>query len=127
MNIARQRIDLDLNKSIASVVINAKQGDAARRMEFCLREDGNPYHIDDDTAAYLYAKTDGSVLGFVCDIEDDIIIINIDDAITSIPGTIECEITLKGVEDDAVWLTSPRFAIRVEESLASVAEQQSES
>lgn len=116
MNLASYRVPLDIHTTISQAVIPFKQYDSGRRLEFCLREDGRNYEIDENVFAVLRAKkADGTVLYNTCATIDNMFVYDLTNQTTSALGIVECELTV--YSKDKRQITSPRFIFVIEDNI----------
>lgn len=116
MNLVTYNITLDYHEIEAQAILFTKEADTARRIKATLSEDGDPYEIAPACNALFTAhKPNGGVVTLNCDIVDNTIICDITEAITALPGKVDCEIKLYDATGD--MLTSPKFGIIVDKAV----------
>ena len=110
-------ITLDFHETTAAqFVLVAKKADTARRVVATLCEDGEPYKIPNTCNAILTAhKPNEGIVTINCDIEGDKIVCDITEAITALPGQVDCEVKLYDAAGN--MLTSPRFVLIVDDTI----------
>ena len=116
MNYSTYRFTLDIHQSRSQVSIPVMFQDTWVRFFINLTDGGKPYKIADGCRAVLYGKkADGTALVNDCEIIDDNtrIVYTFNEQTASCIGSVGCEIRLYG--KDGLQLTTPSFAIWVEE------------
>lgn len=112
------KISLDMHSSAVQTVLRAKLNDTARRIECTLNTSGKTYQIPSDcTAVFRAKKPDNTTIFNDCIVDNNKIAYEFTEQTAPISGVYECEITLYGA--DSHQITSPRFAILVEEASVS--------
>lgn len=114
MNLVTYNLTLDYHEIAAQALFLMKKADTARRIVATLSEGGDPYEIAPASYALFTAhKPNGGVVTLNCDILDNSIVCDITEAITALPGKVDCEIKLYDATGD--MLTSPKFGIIVDD------------
>lgn len=114
MNYSTYRITLDVRKTVSSVQLTAKKGDAGRKVYITLSDKGNPCEIADDSyAVFAGVKPDGTLLYNKTTIENNTIIYEMTQQTTAVPGLVECEVKL--FDSMSNLLTSPKLTILVDD------------
>lgn len=116
MNHAISRISLDIHDMTSQCSISVKQGDTIRRLVITLTDNGKIY----DIPSYCYAvfsakKSDGKFVGNGCVIQDNKIIFDFVEQLTTAVGRMDCDITLYGMNSEQI--TSSLFTIYVFETI----------
>ena len=115
---------MDIHDTNSQAILNAKKGDNARKIYISLTDGGKPYSISVGCTAKLRAKKpDDSVLYNDCTIQDNVIEYTLTNQTSAYPGNVECEVELIGTDEKKI--TSPRFTIVVDDTIASDAEIES--
>lgn len=112
------RITLDMHDVASQVQITAKKGDTARKIYINLTEYGEPYIVGTGCyAVIMMKKPSGAVIMNDCDIHygDGIIMYEFTEQTVAEIGMVECEVRVYGTGYDLI--TSPRFTIRVSETV----------
>lgn len=118
MNYSNYRITLDIRKTVASVQINAKKGDAGRKIYITLSDKGCPCQIADGCyAVFAGRKPDGTLLYNKTTIEDNTIIYAMTQQTTAVAGLVACEVKL--FDSMSNLLTSPKLTILVDDVVVS--------
>lgn len=116
MKYIEYQITLDIHKTVSPISLRVKKGDTRRRLRICLSDRGRPYHISEGCFAVFTAqKPDGNVVYNECSIEDCVIVYDMTEQTTAVPGVLECEIKLYGADNGL--LTSSGFHILVEDTV----------
>lgn len=124
MNDSVYRITLDMHDVASQVLLNVMKNDSCRRINITLTDSGKPYRIETGcTAVFRARKSDETVLYNDCSIDGNVITYSLTNQTSSEAGIVECEVTLYG--KDGRQITSPRFSIRVEDTLYSDSEIES--
>lgn len=105
------RMSLDIQDTAAPYSMSIKKGDSLRRLVITLMENGQPYQIEDCTAQFALTNHAGETTYNSCAIQDNTIIYDVTAQDTSITGTFNCEIILRGT--GGAVLTSPHFKLVV--------------
>lgn len=122
MNYSNYSFTLDVQSNISQVSLPVRLGDTGRKLLIGLTDGSKPYPISEGcTAKFFYKKTTPNLQGeyeshsYDCIIEDNLSTIRFDlvSAVTNLPGIVDCEIRLYGVNGKQV--TSPRFIMIVDE------------
>lgn len=125
MTYATYKIPLDLHKTGSQISLRMKVGDTARRVYFRLAENGATYHIAEGTTARFRAlKPDTTKLFYDCELRDNEFVFEGTEQLTAAAGLLECELNLYG--SDGKLISSPTFAIVVEENVYDDSEIESE-
>lgn len=112
------RISLEMHDTASQALLNVKKNDSSRQVRISITDSGKPYKIEDGcTAKFRAKKPDGTILYNNCIIENDVIIYDLTNQTSAAAGLVDCEITLYGA--DFKQITSPRFAIYVDDTLYS--------
>ena len=112
------KVSLDIYEIASQFSLSLKQGDTSRRLVVVLTANGQIYKITDDCrAVFASTKPDGTIVLNDCIIQDNTILYDITSQSTSSVGIADCEITLYG--GDGAVLTSPRFKLKVYETVYS--------
>lgn len=120
------RLSLDMHDTSSQSMLNIKKNDSKRQFIFNLTDGGKPYTIrSDSTAVFRAVKPDKTVLYNNCTISGNTIIYNLTDQTSSSVGIVECELTLYAANGEQI--TSPRFTLRVDNTLYSDSEVESRS
>lgn len=111
------RLRLDLERPGIQAVSYMRKGDTlSRRMVLSLYEQGKPYRIEDGVTARIRGKkSDGTILYNDCFVQDNCIVVDVTTQMLAALGEVECELNLYGTSN--ALLTTPRFAIVVEDVL----------
>lgn len=111
------RLRLDLERPGIQAVSYMRKGDTlSRRMVLSLYEQGKPYRIEDGVTARIRGKkSDGTILYNDCFVQDNCIVVDVTTQMLAALGEVECELNLYGISN--ALLTTPRFAIVVEDVL----------
>ena len=118
------RISLEMHDTASQALLNVKKNDSSRQVRISITDSGKPYKIEDGcTAKFRAKKPDGTILYNNCIIENDVIIYDLTNQTSAAAGLVDCEITLYGA--DFKQITSPRFAIYVDDTLYSDSEVES--
>ena len=118
------RISLEMHDTASQALLNVKKNDSRRQVRISITDSGKPYKIEDGcTAKFRAKKPDGKILYNNCMIENDVIIYDLTNQTSAAAGLVDCEITLYG--PDFKQITSPRFALYVDETLYSDSEVES--
>lgn len=118
------RISLEMHDTASQALLNVKKNDSSRQVRISITDSGKPYKIEDGcTAKFRAKKPDGTILYNNCIIENDVIIYDLTNQTSAAAGLVDCEITLYGA--DFKQITSPRFAIYVDNTLYSDSEVES--
>ena len=124
MNYSIYRVSLDIHDTSSQVMLNVKKGDSKRKILITLTDGGKPYAIASDCSAVFRAKKpDGTVLYNDCTISNNVITYSLTNQTSASVGVVECEVTVYG--GDNRQITSPRFALCVEDSICSDSEIES--
>lgn len=117
MTPVKHRIQLDLHRIGTQVVVPCKMGDTIRRLYFYFTESGTPYDLVAGCEAQLRAKLpDGTVTNGSCSVGlDGVFFFTLPSQMTAKVGIVECEVILYGNLGEQI--TSPRFAVRVEDTV----------
>ena len=112
MHVTNYRFTLDVNDAASQAMLSMRKGDSARRLLVTLSEGGKPYSIAEGCYAVFNAvRSDGAVYFGDCIVSDNVIACELDKAIATAEGRIDCDIALYGADGES--LTSPRFALIV--------------
>lgn len=123
MNNSINKITLDLQDQRSAVLVNVRKGDCARTFEFYFTDGGKPYALSDNcTVIFRAKKPDGTILFNNCVIDENVASYKVTTQTTSAVGIVECEVEL--IDGDLV--TAPRFYIRVDDTLYSDSEVESQ-
>lgn len=118
MNNSIYRVSLDIHTTASQAMLNITKSDTARAILFVLTDGGKPYAIANECIAVFRAKKpDGTVLYNYCSIDDGVIRYELTGQTSASVGVLECEVTLYGADNKQI--TSPRFALIVEDNLYS--------
>lgn len=118
MNYSNYRITLDVRKTVASVQLTAKKGDAGRKIYITLSDKGSPCQIADGCyAVFAGRKPDGTLLYNKTTIEDNTIIYAMTQQTTAVAGLVACEVKL--FDSMSNLLTSPKLTILVDDVVVS--------
>lgn len=111
------RLRLDLERPGIQAVSYMRKGDTlSRRMVLSLYEQGKPYRIEDGVTARIRGKkSDGTILYNDCFVQDNCIVVDVTTQMLAALGEVECELNLYGTSN--ALLTTPRFAIVVDDVL----------
>ncbi len=124
MNKISHNLSLDVNESSSQCCISAKKGDTSRKLVISLSNNGQPYIISGECYAVFSAiKSDGSIIYHDCVVQNNTIVYEYQDVVTSTEGRVDCEVILFG--GDSQRLFSPRFAIMVHATVFSDEETES--
>lgn len=120
------RLRLDLERPGIQAVSYMRKGDTlSRRMVLSLYEQGKPYRIEDGVTARIRGKkSDGTILYNDCFVQDNCIVVDVTTQMLAALGEVECELNLYGTSN--ALLTTPRFAIVVEDVLLADGQLQSQ-
>lgn len=111
-------LSLDIREPMTQAYINVKKGDTARKLIFTFSNYGSAYHISDGcTAVFRAKKPDGTILFNSCTINGNAVEYIFTSQTVAAVGIVECEVTL--ADADGKQITSPRFALIVENVLYS--------
>lgn len=125
MNKVVSKITLDLERAIAPIVIQMKQGDKRMRaIEVLLVAGSEPWTLDGGYNAVLYAKLPNkTIVTHDMTVSEDrtVLSCNINSNWLLTPGEIECEVRIIGAMNGYI-LNSPRFSIYVTGSLGGVSQ-----
>lgn len=127
MNHSNYWISLDINKILSQLTLTLKHGETGRAIHIRLTEDGRPYQISDGCSATLEAlKADSTnPISQSCTIQDNMITVYVEPALTSTVGRVECEVVLRG--KDSQMIVTPSFSIVVYNNIYSKIEEEHES
>ena len=118
MNMFIHCLSLDIREPMTQAYINVKKGDTARKLIFTFSNYGSAYHISDGcTAVFRAKKPDGTILFNSCTINGNAVEYIFTSQTVAAVGIVECEVTL--ADADGKQITSPRFALIVENVLYS--------
>lgn len=118
------RISLEMHDTASQALLNVKKNDSSRQVRISITDSGKPYKIEAGcTAKFRAKKPDGTILYNNCMIENDVIIYDLTNQTSAAAGLVDCEITLYG--PDFKQITSPRFALYVDDTLYSDSEVES--
>lgn len=118
MNNSKYYISLDVHKTVSQSSIPVKRGDNSLTICASLTENGKEYVIAEDcTVVFTAAKPDGKSLYNFCTVENNAITYVITAQTAAAEGQVECEFRLMNA--DGQLLTSPRFTLIVEDTMAS--------
>lgn len=121
MNDVIYNVSLDMYETQAQCMLAVKKSDNGRRINFVLTEGGRPYVISEGCSAVLRAKKPGGTVLFNnCVIDGNVISYTLTNQTSAAAGIVDCELMLSG--SDGKQLTSPRFSLRVEDTLYSDSE-----
>ena len=123
MNNSIYRVCLDVHTTHSQTQLEISKGDNAREIEFTLTDGGAVYHIEGCTAIFRARKPDGTVLYNSCDVEEGKIKYQLTTQTSADVGILQCELEL--ISDGKV-LTSPRFTLRVADTVYDDSEIESE-
>lgn len=124
MNNSIYRVTLDVHKTASQEMLNIMKNDNGREIHFVLTDGGKPYVISDGcTSVFRARKPDGTVLYNSCSISDSVITYVLTSQTSAAAGILECELTLYGA--DSKQITSPKFSLRVEDTVQSDSEIES--
>ncbi len=87
-------ISLDINCSKSPVIINSAQFDSGRFLEVTVTANGNPFDISDCTAVFKGKRSNKTSFAVDCNVLDNKVQINLDDAILSTSGLIASKVVL---------------------------------
>ena len=114
MNYSNYRITLDVRKTVSSVQLTAKKGDAGRKIYITLSDKGSPCQIKEGCyAVFAGVKPDGTLLYNRTTIEDNTIIYDMTQQTTAVAGLVACEVKL--FDSMSNLLTSPKLTILVDD------------
>jgi hypothetical protein len=114
MSYSNYRITLDVRKTVASIQLTAKKGDAGRKIYITLSDKGKPCEIADDSyAVFAGVKPDGTKLYNKTTIENNTIIYDMTQQTTAVAGLVACEVKL--FDSMSNLLTSPKLTILVDD------------
>ncbi len=113
MNTSKYRFTLDMQSEISQISLPVREQDNTRELLINLTDSGTPYFIEDGCYAYFVSiNKEGKVITMPCTIQKNTVIcVSLDASVTYLPGVVECEIRLYGIENDLI--TSPRFILVV--------------
>lgn len=118
MNMFIHCLSLDIREPMTQAYINVKKGDTARKLIFTFSNYGSAYHISDGcTAVFRAKKPDVTILFNSCTINGNAVEYIFTSQTVAAVGIVECEVTL--ADADGKQITSPRFALIVENVLYS--------
>lgn len=121
MNDVIYNVSLDMYETQAQCMLAVKKSDNGRRINFVLTEGGRPYAISEGCSAVLRAKKPGGTVLFNnCVIDGNVISYTLTNQTSAAVGIVDCELMLSG--SDGKQITSPRFSLRVEDTLYSDSE-----
>ena len=121
MNDVIYNVSLDMYETQAQCMLAVKKSDNGRRINFVLTEGGRPYAISEGCSAVLRAKKPGGTVLFNnCVIDGNVISYTLTNQTSAAAGIVDCELMLSG--SDGKQITSPRFSLRVEDTLYSDSE-----
>lgn len=124
MNNAIYNITLDVHSTVSQTMVDVPLGDNARTINILLSDGGIPYEITDDCSAhYSFSMPNGVVHYGDCSIAESVISLDLTNDITGVVGVIEGEITV--TDEDEHQLTSPRFTLRISDTLYVAGEVES--
>ena len=120
------RLRLDLECPGSQAVCYMRRGDTrSRRMVLSLYEQGKPYQLADSVTARIRGKkSDGTILYNECSIYDNCVVVDVTTQMLAAVGEVNCELNLYGAS--SALLTTPRFAIVVEDVLLSDSQLESQ-
>jgi len=106
-------ISLNINEHGSQVVLKAKHNETGKKLLISLRDDHEPYAIEEGCYAVLTGlKADKSRLFNSCEIEDNVIVYEFTEQTCSAVGRCICEIRLYDKENEMI--VSASFVILVE-------------
>lgn len=118
MNDVIYNVSLDMYETQSQCMLAVKKSDNGRRINFVLTEGGRPYVISEGCSAVLRAKKPGGTVLFNnCVIDGNVISYTLTNQTSAAAGIVDCELMLSG--SDGKQITSPRFSLRVEDTLYS--------
>ena len=118
MNDVIYNVSLDMYETQSQCMLAVKKSDNGRRINFVLTEGGRPYAISEGCSAVLRAKKPGGTVLFNnCVIDGNVISYTLTNQTSASAGIVDCELMLSG--SDGKQITSPRFSLRVEDTLYS--------
>lgn len=121
MNDVIYNVSLDMYETQAQCMLAVKKSDNGRHINFVLTEGGRPYVISEGCSAVLRAKKPGGTVLFNnCVIDGNVISYTLTNQTSAAAGIVDCELMLSG--SDGKQITSPRFSLRVEDTLYSDSE-----
>ena len=121
MNDVIYNVSLDMYETQSQCMLAVKKSDNGRRINFVLTEGGRPYVISEGCSAVLRAKKPGGTVLFNnCVIDGNVISYTLTNQTSAAAGIVDCELMLSG--SDGKQITSPRFSLRVEDTLYSDSE-----
>lgn len=121
MNDVIYNVSLDMYETQTQCMLAVKKSDNGRRINFVLTEGGRPYAISEGCSAVLRAKKPGGTVLFNnCVIDGNVISYMLTNQTSAAAGIVDCELMLSG--SDGKQITSPRFSLRVEDTLYSDSE-----
>lgn len=114
MSYSNYKITLDVRKTVASIQLAAKKGDAGRKIYITLSDHGVPCKIADGCyAVFAGTKPDGTLLYNKTTVEDNTIIYAMTQQTTAVAGLVACEVKL--FDSMSNLLTSPKLTILVDD------------
>ena len=117
----KYRITLDVRDEVSRVMLSVRKGDRQRVLMIRLSEGREPYGLPDGCYAVFNARrSDGAVYFGDCAVCGDVIVCELDGAIATVIGRLDCDVTVYSAEGDV--LTSPRFGITVYAGATTVEE-----
>lgn len=112
MNIIYNKISLDTHNIASQLTLAVKKGDTARGLIITLTENGKIHNIPEHCYATFSAKkSDGTHVSSGCVIKDNKIVYDFSPQLTTMPGRVDCELTLFSKDDSKI--TSPLFTLYV--------------
>lgn len=113
-----KRMSLDLHSTTSNESVRVKRSDTGRKICISLVDGGTPYQITSDCYAVFTAKNaQGNAILHPCTIENNVIVYELKNQTTAVPGMLKCEVELYGADDKLI--TAPKFSIFVEDKVYS--------
>lgn len=126
MKAVNHRLHLEMTSLYSQATVHIKKTDTKNMLVISLSENGNLYKLTENVSAvFVGKKPDGKIVFNYCDIEGDTITYTITAQTSVAVGVVDCELRLYDVNNNL--LTSPRFAVVVDEIIYNPDDVQLES